>query len=102
MSDNNIPRTATEAKDHDAHLKIVMDEMNVLMTKNLSTSIWGKLAQGNKWPDQMGETVYPTPTKDELRTLVAALLWTENLQPDLTDFLAKFPHLRPPTEPIPE
>lgn len=37
------------------------------------------------------------PTDDELRDLLASLLWTEGLQTDVTDFIRKFPHLDPRT-----
>ena len=30
-----------------------------------------------------------------VRNLIGELMWTENLQPDITEFLKKFPHLRP-------
>ena len=39
------------------------------------------------------------PSQDALRALIASLMWTTGLQTDIDDFLAKYPHLRPPKEP---
>ena len=50
-------------------------------------------------PDYKGAwkwvNIHNGPSLHELRELFAALMWTTALQPDLTDFLTKYPELKP-------
>lgn len=48
----------------------------------------------------MGQFSGPNhPSQDEIRNLIASLMWTSGLQTDIDDFLAKYPHLAPPKDP---
>lgn len=64
-------------------------------------NVCGKLiGNSQKWPDHMGQFSGPNhPSQDEIRNLIASLMWTSGLQTDIDDFLAKYPHLAPPKDP---